>query len=200
MFLESLVIEDTLWSIMVRFCVNFISLFILVRLIYYRYTKKPEYLFSFFLMGAVIFFICAILETVDIQLGMALGLFAIFAILRFRTVNYTVKDMTYIFAVIGISVINSQANLTPPVLGAIILNSIILLTAFVLELFLLKKMVKTYNIIYNKPELLKPEFEKDLIRDLSEYTGRDVVSVRIVKMDVGKCTSELEISYRENKG
>jgi hypothetical protein len=198
MYIESLVLENTLLSMMIRFSVNFITLFILIRLIYYHFTKKAEFLFSYFLMGIVIFFICAILQTVDIQLGMALGLFAIFAILRFRTVNYSVKDMTYVFAVIGVSVINSQANLTPPVLGAILLNSIILITALILEIFLNKRQVKTYNIIYNKPELLKPEFEQELLRELSEYTGRNVVKVRIVRMDIGKCTSEIEISYRES--
>ena len=198
MSIESLVLENTLLSMMIRFTVNFIALFILIRLIYYNFTRKAEFLFSYFLMGIVIFFICAILQTVDIQLGMALGLFAIFAILRFRTVNYSVKDMTYVFAVIGVSVINSQANLTPPVLGAFLLNSIILLTALILEIFLNKRQVKTFNIIYNKTELLKPEFEQELLRELSEYTGRNVVKVRIVRMDIGKCTSEIEISYRES--
>ncbi|NSW94472.1 MAG: DUF4956 domain-containing protein, partial [Bacteroidales bacterium] len=81
--IESFIANDTLWSILARFAINLIVLFILVKGLYYRYSKKEEYLFSFFLMGIMIFFICSILKTVDIQLGMALGLFAIFAILRF---------------------------------------------------------------------------------------------------------------------
>jgi len=82
-------------------------------------------------------------RTVNIQLGMALGLFAVFAILRFRTVNYTAKDMTYIFTVIGVSVINSQANISPSLLGALLVNSIIIITAIILELFLKKKFPDT---------------------------------------------------------
>ncbi len=101
---------------MIRFAINLLVIFILVGLIYYRFTGKKEYVFSFFLMGIIIFLLCALLQTVNIQLGMALGLFAIFSILRFRTVNFSAKEMTYIFVVIGVSVINSQANIPPPVI------------------------------------------------------------------------------------
>jgi len=194
---ESIASEDTLLSIMIRFCVNIAVLFILIRVIYYRYSKKPDYLFSFFLMGIIIFFICSILGTVDIQLGMALGLFAVFAILRFRTVNYTVKDMTYVFTVIGISVVNSQANIPPPVLASVTINSIILAGAFLLEVFLSKRTMASQTVIYNKTELLKPEFRAELLKELSDFTGQDVERIRIVKADVGKCTSELEVFYRE---
>lgn len=169
--------EDTLLSIMIRFGINFLVLFILVRLIYYRYSKKEEFLFSFFLMGIIIFFICAILETVDIQLGMALRLFAIFAILRFRTVTYTVKDITYIFTIIGISVINSQANVPPPLVGAIVINSIILITVFLLEIFLKKRALNSLIIIYYKIDLLNPVYRKELLKDLSDQTGENIEKV-----------------------
>ncbi len=194
---ESLATEDTLTSIMIRFCVNITVLFILIRMIYYRFSKKPEYLFSFFLMGIVIFFICSILETVDIQLGMALGLFAIFAILRFRTVNYTVKDMTYVFTVIGVSVVNSQANIAPPVLASVTINGIFIAGALFLEVFLSKRLMVSQTIIYNKTEFLKPDFRKELLKELSEFTGQNVEKVRIIKADVAKCTCELEVFYRE---
>jgi len=189
--------EDTLLSIMIRFGINFLVLFILVRLIYYRYTKKEEFLFSFFLMGIIIFFICAILETVDIQLGMALGLFAIFAILRFRTVTYTVKDMTYIFTIIGISVINSQANVPPPLVGAIVINSIILITVFLLEIFLKKRALNSLIIIYYKIDLLNPVYRKELLKDLSEQTGENIEKVKIRKIDINKSSSEVEVYFKD---
>ena len=182
---------------MIRFGINFLVLFILVRLIYYRYTKKEEFLFSFFLMGIIIFFICAILETVDIQLGMALGLFAIFAILRFRTVTYTVKDMTYIFTIIGISVINSQANVPPPLVGAIVINSIILITVFLLEIFLKKRALNSLIIIYYKIDLLNPVYRKELLKDLSEQTGENIEKVKIRKIDINKSSSEVEVYFKD---
>ena len=197
MSFNTIAIEDTLWSILIRFLINLVVLFILVRLIYYRYTKKEEYLFSFFMMGIIIFLICSLLETVDIQLGMALGLFAIFAILRFRTINYTAKDMTYIFSVIGVSLINSQANIPPPVIGAIVVNSIIIISAFVLEIFLQKKALSSHIIIYNNLDFLKPANINELLKDLSLHTGQEIEKVKIRKIDIGKCNAEVEVFYKD---
>ena len=197
MSFDSLAVEHTLLSVLIRFFTNLVVLFILIRVIYYKYSKKEEYLFSFFLMGIIIFLLVSLLETVDIQLGMALGLFAVFAILRFRTVNYSVKDMTYIFTVIGISVINSQANIPPPLIGAIVVNSIILLAAYFLEIFLQKRAHISILIIYNNLELLKPGFKKDLIRDLSAQTGQKVEKVIIRKIDIIKRNAELEIYFMD---
>ncbi|NSW95765.1 MAG: DUF4956 domain-containing protein, partial [Bacteroidales bacterium] len=165
--------------------------------LYYRYSKKEQYLFSFFLMGIMIFFICSILKTVDIQLGMALGLFAIFAILRFRTVNFSVKEMTYIFTIIGIALINSQANVPPPILGAISINTIILVSVYVLERYLQRKVLSSHTLIYYKTDLLKPDMYKELLQDISSQTGFKVEKVVIRKVDTGKGNAEIEIFYRD---
>ncbi|HPC97464.1 MAG TPA: DUF4956 domain-containing protein [Bacteroidales bacterium] len=197
MFFNNLATEVSLLSILVRFAFNLAVLFILIFLIYYRYSKKEEYLFSYMLIGVVIFLITSLLNTVNIQLGLALGLFAVFAILRFRTVNYSVKDMTYVFTVIGISVINSQANIPPPLVGAIIVNSLILATTFGLEIFLQKKSLSSFTINYRKTELLKPAMKTELLRDLSDITGRSIVRVTIKEIDTGKGSAELEVFFRE---
>ena len=198
MSLETIALTNTLMSIMIRFFFNLLVLIILIRFIYYKFTRKAEYLFSFLLMGIIIFLLCSLLGTVDIHLGMALGLFAVFAILRFRTVNYTTKDMTYIFTVIGVSVINSQANIPPPVAGALIINSIIILAAFLLELFLRKNGLTPVLIVYNKPELLNPGVREELLKELSTQTGLKIEKVRVRKIDIGKGNAELEAFFREN--
>jgi hypothetical protein len=197
MSLTSLAQEDTLFSILIRFFGNLLVLFILIRLIYYRFTRKEELLFSFFQMGIIIFLICSLLETVNIQLGMALGLFAIFAILRFRTVNFTSKDMSYIFTVIGVSVINSQANVPPAVIGAIVVNSIIIITAYLLEIFLKKNFLTSIIIIYYKPQLLNPNLRTELLKDLSKRTGQKIEKVRIRKINIGKGNAEVEVFFKE---
>jgi hypothetical protein len=199
MFLNSVHLDHSLWSLLIRFFVNMVTLFILIRFIYFRFSRKANMLFSFFLMGIMIFLIVSLLETVEIQIGIALGLFAVFAILRFRTRNLPVKDMTYIFTVIGISVINSQAHIPPPVLGALIVNSIVLLTAFFLELFLLKRTWCSLNIIYNKPELLKPDHKMDLLNDLSGVTGQKIELIKIQRIDVSKGHAELVAYYKDKK-
>jgi len=179
MSLEAISATDTSTGILFRFAFNLVVQFVLIRLIYYRFERKEEYVFSFFLMGIIIFLLCSLLMNVNIQLGMALGLFAVFAILRFRTVNYTAKDMTYIFTVIGISFINSQANLPPPVIGALIVNSVIIISAMLLEIFLKKNFLTPVTIIYNKLNLLNPELKEELLADLAASTGLNVEKVRI---------------------
>jgi hypothetical protein len=193
------VFENPLVNILVRFSLNMLVIFVLVRLIYYRHSEKPEYLFSFILMGIIIFFVCSILKTVDIQLGMALGLFAIFSILRFRTVTYTVKDITYFFTVIGISVINSLANIPPPVIGAVLVNSIILLAAYFLEKNYQKNVHDSLILIYNKTEMLAPSLRKELLEDLSAITGQNVLSVKIHKINVGSGNAEVEVFFDDRK-
>lgn len=183
---------------MARFGFNLLVLFVLIRMIYYRFSKKAEYLFSFFLMGIIIFLLCSLLSTVDIHLGMALGLFAIFAILRFRTINYTTKDMTYTFTVIGISVINSQANIPPPVVGALIVNAAILAAALVLELFVRKNSLSTFHFVFNNPAMLNPEVRPQLLKELSLQTGLTIEKVRVIKVDSVKGNAELEVSYRDS--
>lgn len=102
-FIGSIDLEQTK-EFLIRFGMNIVSLIILVRLLYYEYRKEgiPEYLFAFFLMGVAVFMICTVLDMVDLNLGIALGLFALFGILRFRTQSIPVREMTYLFLVIAV--------------------------------------------------------------------------------------------------
>jgi len=96
--------QDPLWATLLRFLVTLIVLTILIRFIYSPHTRKKRNEFSFYLMGIMIFMVCILLQHVDIQLGVALGLFAVFAIIRFRSENLRLREMTYFFTVIGVSV------------------------------------------------------------------------------------------------
>jgi hypothetical protein len=149
-------------------------------------------------MGTIIFLLVSLLTTVNIQLGMALGLFAVFGILRFRTVNYTAKDMTYIFTIIGISVINSQANIPPPILGGLVVNTIIILLAIILELFLKKNSLARVVVRYNNLKLLDPDLRKDLLIDLTARTGLKIEKIKILKINIGKGRAELEVFFRDH--
>jgi hypothetical protein len=197
MDINSMLLDNSIWNLLIRFFINLIVLFILVRLIYYKYSRKEEYLFSYFLMGVMIFLICAILGTLDLKVGTALGLFAIFAIIRFRTVQYSVKDITYVFIIIGISVINSQANIPPPILGAVVINVSILLITIILEMFLQKKSLNKLRITYNNLDLLKPGRKIELMADLSLHTGQNIEKVLIREINIGRCNAELDVYFKE---
>ncbi|MEZ5011083.1 MAG: DUF4956 domain-containing protein [Bacteroidales bacterium] len=139
---------------LIRFLLNVITLFVLIRLLYFEYRKEgvPEYLFAFFLLGIIVFLICTALEMVEVQLGFALGLFALFGILRFRTESIPVREMTYLFLTIGVSMINSLVNFIDPINGIILSNTLVIVPAWILEAFLCRNNVKKQEIVYDNLE------------------------------------------------
>jgi hypothetical protein len=185
------------FGILFRFVINTSFLILLIRGVYYRYTKKEKFLFTFFLMGIMVFFITSMLRSVFIEFGMAIGLFAIFTILRFRTRNFSLKDMSYIFAAIGISVINSLKLVGFPVLGVIIINLIVVISAIILEEFTIKNNTETYSIVYEDLELLKSAKKQRLLKEMSNLTGKDVIRVRIRRIDYKRRLALLDIFYKE---
>ena len=146
---------------LIRLAINLVVLFIIIKLLYNRYSNKKGNLFAFFLMGTMIFLLCIVLKEVELQMGMALGLFAIFSIIRYRTRNMAIKDMAYLFTVIGISALNALINYPNPVRGTILVNLIVILTIFLLEISFKKeekkKMVEELAV---KKELTAEELEK----------------------------------------
>ncbi len=197
MSLDSLSVDHTLVSLLIRFFFNLFILTILIRVIYYRYSRKDEFLFSFLILGIMIFLIVSLLETIEVQMGMALGLFAIFAILRFRTKDLTVKEMTYIFATIGVSVINSQAYIPPPVIGAVVVNSLVISAVFLLEVYLHNRATSSIKVSYSNLDLLAPGRMNELLADLSVQTRQEVRKANILEIDIRKGSAELEVFYKK---
>jgi hypothetical protein len=195
--MDALFHGNTLWSLLIRFVMDLIFLFILVMLLYFRYTKKEKFLFTFFLIGVTVFFICSMLKDIRIEIGIGLGLFAIFQILRFRTRNFSVKDMAYIFTTIGISVINSVNTPSIPFIGFVIINAIIVLTAFILEEYLKNNSFSKYSIFYDKIDLLKPGFSNKLIKDLTSRTGLNIFKVKIRYIDLKRNIARLDVFFKE---
>jgi hypothetical protein len=195
--MENLFHSTTVWGVLMRFALNLIFLFILIRLLYFRYSKKEKFMFTFFLIGISVFFICSMLKDIKIEIGMGLGLFAIFTILRFRTRNFSVKDMAYTFTTIGISVINSVNGGGFPVVGFLIINVIVVLSVFILEEYLVKNMFSKYSIYYDNLNLLKPGSNNKLKKDLSSRTGLDIMKVKIRNIDFTREIAHLEIYFKE---
>ena len=184
-------------GIMWRFVIALIFLFILIRVIYFRYSRKEKFLFSFFLMGIIAFFIVSILRSVYIEMGMGFGLFAVFGLLRLRTRNFTEKDMAYTFTTFGIAVINSLKLVKFPLLGVLAINIIIVLAAYILEEFVLKYKIETHEIIYNKLELLKPGNKEKLMQDVSLRTGKEISRIKIRRINYKRKRALLDIYYKD---
>jgi hypothetical protein len=126
--------QDPLWEGLVRFLIDIVALFILIRVIYYRYSPKKEFSFVLFLMAIMIFLMCLLLKHADVSMGAGFGLFALFSILRFRTKNLDFRPMAYLFTAVGISAINALGVFYDPIRGPILINGVILVSVFLLEI------------------------------------------------------------------
>lgn len=172
---------------------------ILIRYIYYPISKKKDYLVTYFLIGISVFMISITLENVKLELGFALGLFAIFGIIRYRTDAIDIKEMTYLFVVIGLAVMNALANKKVSFAELIFANTSVLLIAYGLEhLWLVKNEVRR-RITYERIELIKPKNHKKLIADISKRTGLRINRVSIGNIDFLKDVARIDIFYFEGE-
>lgn len=126
--------QDPLWGVLLRLAINTAVLFIIIYFIFFRFSTKKDNVFPFFLMGTMIFLICILLKKTEMNMGMALGLFAIFSIVRFRSENLVAKNMAYLFTVITVSVINAMFDYPHPVRGTVMVNLLIIATVLFLEI------------------------------------------------------------------
>jgi len=186
------------YGAMLRFAIHMAFLIILIWGVYFRYSKKEKFLFTFFMMGIAVFFITSMLKSVWIDMGMAFGMFAVFAILRFRTRNFSLKDMSYMFTIIGLSVINSLKLVGFPVLGIIIFNILIITAAAILERITARHNVLNHTIIYENLELLRSDKNHKVLKDISELTGKEILKYKIRKINFKKQVAEIDIFYKDD--
>jgi len=183
-------------ELVLRFSLNTAVIVILVRWLYYSTVKRKDYLFTYILIASVVFLLCFLLESVKLQIGFALGLFAIFGIIRYRTDAIPIKEMTYLFLVIGISVINALTSTTTSLVDLLFTNLVIIFITYGLEKLWLMKHESSKIVIYEKINLIKPENREALIDDLRERTGIDKINrIEVGKIDFLRDTCELKIYY-----
>ena len=181
-----------------RFSFNFIIIFIIIKIIYYRNnSKNDDFVFTYFMFNALIFFFAYILGNITINLGFAFGLFAVFAILRYRTDTIPIKEMTYLFIVITIGVINALSGSKVPFLILLIANLIITLMAYVLENFWQSHYLVTRTIIYENVENIKPENHEELLLELNNNTGFNIEKFEIESINFRRGAARIKIFTRE---
>jgi hypothetical protein len=187
------------WELLFKFGLNLLVLFILIRLIYYPIHRKKDYLFTYFLFNILIFFLCVLLNSVKLSIGFAFGLFAIFGVLRYRTEQISIKDMTYLFAVITIAVINSLASKKVSITELVFTDGMILLVTLVLERLWLTRHEAMRQLIYERIDLIKPANRAMLMADLHERLGVRVSRVEVGRIDLLRDTAQLRVFYYEDE-
>ncbi len=188
---------EDFWELVIRFTFNSIFIFLTAKYLYYNTTRRKDYFFTYILIASVVFLLCFLLDNVKLQLGFALGLFAIFGIIRYRTQQIPIKEMTYLFLVIGISVVNALANSKISYAELLFANLVLFFITFMLERTWHLKHESRKNLEYEKIELIKPENRQQLIADIEERTGLKINRLEVGKVDFLRDTAKIQIYYYE---
>lgn len=185
-------------EMMLRFGFFMVVLWFIVYLLYYRKTHRRDYFFTLILLSVSIFFLIYLLGSVKVKIGFALGLFAIFGVLRYRTETIPVREMSYMFGVISLSVINALAD-SLSIAELLVPNLAIALLIWFFETFVLRKSLASKLILYDRIELITPERREELLEDLVKRTGLNITKLNIGSVDFLKDTAIIKIEY-ENDG
>lgn len=186
---------EDFYELIVRFSFNMLFIILIVRFLYYAIQKRKDYLFTYIVLSATIFLLCFLLENVKLQLGFALGLFAIFGIIRYRTDAIPIKEMSYLFIIIGVSVINALANKKISYAELVFTNVAIFTITFILEKVWLLKHETRKTVIYDNIELIKTQNYELLKQDLEERTGLVINRIEVGNIDFLKDSAKIRIFY-----
>lgn len=193
----SLIDMPSFAELLIRFAFNFFIIFLVVRGLYYPTTRRRDFLFTYILISTIVFMLCFLLGNVKIQVGFALGLFAIFGIIRYRTEVMPIKEMTYLFLVIGISVINALSNKKVSYVELIFTNMAIIMVAFFLEKVWMIKHESRKRVKYDNIALVKPECYDELKADLEKRTGLKIERFEVGDINYLSDSTWIQIYYYE---
>ena len=184
-----------LWALLLRFTFNMLICWIIIQFFYYRKSHRKDYYFTFMLFSVAVFLLLFLLESIPMQIGFALGLFAIFGMIRYRTESIQIREMTYLFVIIAISVVNGLAS-EVPVVSVIVANFLFILIIWVLESNQFLKHISTKIVLYEKIDLIIPERYDELLADLRNRTGLNITKVEVGHIDFLRDTAYLKVYYK----
>ncbi len=183
-----------LWELLIRFSFNLLVVWILIHFLYYRKSRRIDYYFTFILISVSMFFLIYLLGSIKLKIGFALGVFAIFGIIRYRTESVPIREMTYLFTITAISVINAlsvQISVTQMVATSLLF----IFVTWIMENIRWKRHLNCKLILYDKIKLIKPENREELMNDLKARTGLDIYKVEVGHIDFLKDAAYLKIYY-----
>ncbi len=187
--------DKDFYTLLLRLGINLVVMTIIIRYLYYPITKRKDYLFTYYLIGLTTFFLCFGLKKLDIDTGMGLGLFAIFGIIRYRTDAIEIKEMTYLFLIIGVSVVNSLASNKISVAEMGVINFAVIAVTYGLEYLWLVKHLTRKTIVYERIDLITPDKENEMRVDLEKRTGLTLDHFEIGKINFLNDTAQVRLFY-----
>lgn len=186
----------SLWTLLVRFAFHFLVCWIIVRFFYYPKSRRNDYYFTFMLFAVTIFLLIIQMENMKMAISFALGLFAIFGMIRYRTETLKVREMTYLFIIIGISIINGLA-LTMSYVELVVTNLLFIISIWLFESGIItRKRTEMKIVLYDKIENVKHGREAELVADLKERTGLDITEVEVGHIDFLRDVAYVKVTYK----
>lgn len=170
---------------------------LIVRFIYYPRTRDKNYVLTFLAFNTVIYFVLGLLTSIELSIGVGFGLFALFSVLRYRADEIPIREMTYLFIVIALPVMNSALTSSGDFLKVMIANTMMVILLFVLEKGWGFRFEVSKKITYEKIELVTPDKSELLLDDLRKRTGLPVRLAQVGRIDFVKDTAEIKIYYEE---
>lgn len=185
---------EEMWHMLLRFSFHMLVCFIMIHFCYYRKNRNREYYKSLIFFSAGMFLLLFLLESIKLQIGLTLGLLAIFGVIRYRTETVPIKEMTYLFMVIAISVINGLSlSVSYAVLGAT--NLLILLIVGFFEFQRCLSSTSSKLILYDRIELITPDKHDELMADLRKRTGLNIEKIEIGHIDFLRDAAFIRVYY-----
>ena len=180
-----------------RFGIDLLVIYAIIRWIFYPIYRHRTFFFSCFVVNIAVFLVCIILNSIKLKIGFAFGLFAVFSIIRYRTEQIPIKEMTYLFVTIIVGVINALSVKNISYAELLLSNGIIVVSLYILEYKMLPSADNVKKVRYEKIELITNT--KDMIKDLRERTGLDVTNVYVEEIDFLNDTAILKVFYRDRR-
>jgi hypothetical protein len=189
---------DNLSEMTLKFILNIVVVVFVSRFLYYPITRRKDFLFTFVLISVLVFMLCFLLANVKLQIGFAFGLFATFGILRYRTNAIPFKEMTYLFVMIGVSVINALAGKKISWAELLFTNLVIVFIIYGLEKIWLLRQELVKTVVYEKIDMIVPEKRAELLKDLEVRTGLKISRIEIGRVNFLRDTVRILVYYYDD--
>ena len=187
---------DHVKSLLLAFFINLVAILIVVRGLYYPKCKRGEFFFTYILIAISTFMLIYVLGDVKLKAGIALGLFAIFSIIRYRTEQVAIREMTYLFIIIALSAINGLTVSELSLGEVIIINLLFILSIWICESKVLISHYSYKVIKYDNVNLITPDKREELIADLEKRTGLKIEKVEVGSIDFLKDAAIVKMYYK----
>lgn len=201
MFLETALFDQAaLLSLVARFALDLVVVVIIVHMIYFRTKPDGNFAFTFYVLNVLVFFVSYLMVGIDIGVGFAFGLFALFTIIRYRSVTLPVKEMSYLFAIVTVAIVNGLSQLGFSWSEVLFVDAAIIGTIWLLDRMWLPAQMGQEYLVYEKIQNVRPDANATLIADLQARTGLDIKSAQVGRLNFLNDTALVKIRYTRTAG